>query len=229
MNAKLNMDAVAEKIGEHLDNAELALDSKRPLTHALRGLTHAAKGNALAVLLLDNSAAEDARRIEQLTEMVKRSRQLINDYYATFQAAFLVQSGRTVDEGLSVQVIEQPTQKRLIRHVNGSSPKAGTKKPAITPQELKTIEAMLLADKPVSEIMVATGRSDSAIWRIKQSMGQTRTRRGTQGLKLNEVKVKDIRRRIARGESDIEIAHVHGCSPANISLIRTGKIWKHVP
>jgi DNA invertase Pin-like site-specific DNA recombinase len=51
-------------------------------------------------------------------------------------------------------------------------------------------------------------------------------RKGTS--KLNEAKVREIRRRLAEGESVAEIAHAFGVSTYNIYAIRQGRTWPDV-
>jgi hypothetical protein len=46
--------------------------------------------------------------------------------------------------------------------------------------------------------------------------------------KLNEAKVADIKRMIAAGMTNVDIAKLYGVSTAPISYIRTGKAWTHV-
>ncbi len=55
-------------------------------------------------------------------------------------------------------------------------------------------------------------------------------RRGSQNpmAKLNEEQVAEIKRRLAAGEKRQPIARDYGINPTIISMIKTGKIWKHV-
>ena len=55
-------------------------------------------------------------------------------------------------------------------------------------------------------------------------------RRGSQQpqSKLNEDDVRDIRKRIAKGEKNIDIANRYKVTAATIIRIKRGKGWKHV-
>lgn len=47
--------------------------------------------------------------------------------------------------------------------------------------------------------------------------------------KIKEESIPDIRRRIAAGETNRSIAASYGVDNSQISRIRTGKRWSHVP
>lgn len=57
-----------------------------------------------------------------------------------------------------------------------------------------------------------------------------KVRRGSRipSAKLTEVQVVDIKRRLALGELQGDVATIYGCSDSNISAIASGKSWRHI-
>ena len=71
---------------------------------------------------------------------------------------------------------------------------------------------------------------DSSVFNIGQWRAKNMDFRGSShpGAKLNESKVRDIKKCLLRGVTGVEIAKRFGCSVYTVSNIKLGKQWTHV-
>lgn len=90
-------------------------------------------------------------------------------------------------------------------------------------------KAYWVQGKTLSEIAKIYGCTAASIWARMERLGIARRSTGPIGHgKLNETKVKSIRKRLAAGETGGAIAKDMGVSRQAVNLVKKGQIWGHV-
>jgi predicted transcriptional regulator len=104
---------------------------------------------------------------------------------------------------------------------------------AMTTADLTREELVLLywGEPPmtITEIAERYGVTPAAIWGRMNRYGIPRRKPGPTGKgSLDETAIRQIRKRLRRGESGEAIASDYGVTRQTISLIKTKKLWGHV-